>query len=351
MPSLTVYPDPHPESTSVDGRVAHGGTNLSWATIIAESGNTAVDTESDIWAMHFLAGTTTNLWNELTRGIFLFDTSPLTTDAIITEAILSLWGESKFDNLAASPDINIYLSAPASNTALAAGDFDSLGSTPFATAITYANFLTAAYNDFTLNGSGISNISLTGVSKFGSRNANYDVAGSLPPWVSGGTARLRIRYADVAGTTNDPKIVITYVEATAALTGTITTANEDDIRAGGKTIILTLTDDTWVASGATFNAQRQNIINGIDSAQSEATGWDAVVKAGLAVTDVARTSDTVVTITLPAFASYNITVSETVTATIPATALTAAEAIVASPTFSVSRDVISPLEIALRRNY
>jgi hypothetical protein len=122
----------------------------------------------------------------------------------------------------------------------------------------------------------------------------------------------------------------------AALTGTVTTATEADIRAGGKTIILTLTGDTWVTTGATFDAQRQNIINGIDSAQSEATGWDAEVKAKIPVTDVVRTSDTVVTITLSAEAAYDITATETMTATIPATALTGNAAIVASPTFQVT---------------
>ncbi len=122
----------------------------------------------------------------------------------------------------------------------------------------------------------------------------------------------------------------------AALTGTITSsAKESDIVAGGKTIILTLTGDTWVASGATFDAQRQNIINGLDSAQAEAGGWDAVVKATQGVSGVVRTSATVVTITLDAFASYQITATETITATIPATALTGAAQIVATPTFTV----------------
>jgi len=119
---------------------------------------------------------------------------------------------------------------------------------------------------------------------------------------------------------------------TAALTGTATASiTEADIVTGGKTIILTLTGDTFVASGATFDAQRQNIINGLDSNFAEAAGWDAVVKAGLAVTDVVRTSGTVVTVTLPAFASFNITAHEDITATIPSTALTGAVAIVATP--------------------
>ncbi len=126
-------------------------------------------------------------------------------------------------------------------------------------------------------------------------------------------------------------------DPTIAVTGTLTSsATEDDVVAGSKTIILTLTNAVWAASGATFDAQRQNIINGIDSAQSEGTGWDAVVKAGLAVTTVVRTSNTVVTVTLSAFATYAITANETITATIPYTALENAIGIVGSPTITIS---------------
>jgi len=124
---------------------------------------------------------------------------------------------------------------------------------------------------------------------------------------------------------------------TAALTGTVTASiTESDVVTGSKTIILTLTGDTWVASGGTFDAQRQNIIDGLDSAQAEGTGWDAEVKANEVVGAVVRTSSTVVTVTLSAAASYDITAQETITATIPATALvTSASAVIASPTFTV----------------
>jgi hypothetical protein len=130
----------------------------------------------------------------------------------------------------------------------------------------------------------------------------------------------------------------TIGETAIALTGTIIGANENDIVAGGKTIILTITsgNDTWVTAGATFDGQRQNIINGLTSAGAEGTGWNAVVRAGMAVTDVVRTSATVVTITLEAFATYNITVSETITASVPATALTLNAPVTAAPTFSIS---------------
>ena len=59
------------------------------------------------------------------------------------------------------------------------------------------------------------------------------------------------------------------------------------------------------------------------------------MKAGLAVTDVVRTSNTVVTVTLPAFASYDITAAETITATVPASAVTSASTIIATPTFII----------------
>ena len=140
-----------------------------------------------------------------------------------------------------------------------------------------------------------------------------------------------------------PQRTSTVRSASVALTGTITTATEADIVAGGKTIILTLSGDSWVAAGATFNAERQNIINGLDSAQAEATGWDAVVKATAAVTDVVRTDAQTVTITLEAFGTYSITATETITATIPSTAILLAQTIVAAPTFQITDSAVTGL--------
>lgn len=123
----------------------------------------------------------------------------------------------------------------------------------------------------------------------------------------------------------------------AAITGTAQpTSTEAQIVAGGRTIIITLTGDTWVASGSTFDAQRSAIIQGLDSAQSEGTGWNAEVRDKAPVTDVVRTSDTVVTITLSAQAGYNITATETITVTVPGAALTGNNPVTATPTFTVT---------------
>jgi hypothetical protein len=125
----------------------------------------------------------------------------------------------------------------------------------------------------------------------------------------------------------------------AAITGTATASiTEADIVTGGKTIIITLTNATWKAAGTGpigSTADTQAIIDGIDSAQSEAAGWDAVVRPGIETTDVVRTSATVATITLDAEATYDITATETITVTVPTAALATGVGVVASPTFTI----------------
>jgi len=140
-----------------------------------------------------------------------------------------------------------------------------------------------------------------------------------------------------------PTIIVDIV-TTAVLTGTLDGANsEGDIIAGGKTIILTIADDTYIAAGASFDGVRQAIINGLDAAASPTNGWNNEVRdSALVVTDVVRTSDTVVTVTLSAAPNYDIISDEVITATIPASALvTSAIAVVATTTPTITTDIVS----------
>ena len=113
-----------------------------------------------------------------------------------------------------------------------------------------------------------------------------------------------------------------YTSESVTATGTITGADEQDILDGGILIYLDLTGVTWATAGATFDAQRQGIIDGIDSAQTETLGWNNEVRDTMTVARCVRTSDTRVTITLNAreCADYKITADEVLTATIPASA-------------------------------
>ena len=127
----------------------------------------------------------------------------------------------------------------------------------------------------------------------------------------------------------------------ATLTGTATAnVTESQVVTGGLTIIITLSNDTWVAEGATFDAQRQNIIDGLVSAQSDTAGFNEVIVAELPVTAVVRTSATVVTITLTDFdgdpyTAFDITQSHVVSGEIPGTAVLSGSPISATGTITI----------------
>lgn len=221
----TVYPDPNPETTTVDGRVTRwtglGTGYANWATMRDGTGTHIDDSSSPEYA--FLTNDSTDdKYRSLLRSYFLFDTSSIPDGDNIDSAILSLYGNAKADALSITPDLNIYKPTTAFNTSLTTGDFDVGGwdATAYSTTITYAGFSTTAYNDFTLNASGLANISKTGVSKFGARNASYDVANSsytITANATVNTSNLDIEFAEAAGTASDPKLAVTHSSATTVI--------------------------------------------------------------------------------------------------------------------------------------
>jgi len=219
----TFYPDAHVETSSVDGVVMRTGTNLTWADIHDGAGTYAYDDGALDFA-YLAAGTTSARWNQLYRLILLFNTAGLPDVCTITDAVLSLYGYSKADNLGVSPEINIYASNPNSNVALIAADYQTLGAVAFATAITYSSFSIVGYNDFTLNATGKAAISKTGVSKFGAREVTYDAANSAPNWTSSVASYFRVYLAD-QGDGYKPKLVVTYTASPAPPTNVVATDN------------------------------------------------------------------------------------------------------------------------------
>lgn len=220
--TLTAYPDPSIEVATTDG-YTQASISGTWAELIAAAGGFADHTVTQHSFFTIAATNVPDQWTQADRSIFLFDTSALGGGAVISAAVLSVYGWIKTDTLAAAPTADIYTSNPASNTTLIGTDYSTLGSVSQTGApIPYASFVTAAYNDFTFNATGISNVSKTGISKFGGRNANYDVAAVAPTWSSFGFTRDLVNFADFAGTTSDPKLVVTYGAAPPASAGGIT---------------------------------------------------------------------------------------------------------------------------------
>ena len=160
----------------------------------------------------YIEGTAGTTWQQMNRGLVLFDTSALTSGATISAAVLSIFGSSKLDESSDTPNIDVVTTTPASNTSLTGTDFAQFGSvSQTGSPITYANWSTSAYNDFTFDATGRGNVSKIGISKFGFRNSNYDLAGSGPSYLANGKdQRLKGDYAETADTTSDPKLVVTY---------------------------------------------------------------------------------------------------------------------------------------------
>ena len=152
------------------------------------------------------------------------------------------------------------------------------------------------------------------------------------------------------------KMRVNYtLDESVAVTGTVVGATEAQIAAGGRTLLLDLTGATWAASGATFDAQRQNIIDGIDSAQTETLGWNNEVRDTMSVGRCVRTSSTRVTITLLAseVENYKITADEVLTATIPASAHSGASPLVDSNFATITAqcdETLAPDTIATQTN-
>lgn len=127
-----------------------------------------------------------------------------------------------------------------------------------------------------------------------------------------------------------------YTIPNATLSGTATvTPTEAEVVTGGQTLVIDLLEAVWQPAGTLFDAQRQAIIDGLDSAQAEAAGWNAELRDAMAVTTVVRTSATKVTITLPATAGYSITADEDITVTVPKEAIQGGQEDVVAGTFTI----------------
>lgn len=215
-------PDASPGPTSVDGYTAQtygAGAGQDWGVLIAAAGSAASDTDLSSSVTAIRSDTVADKWRNTFRTAYLFDTSSLDDTATILSATLSIRGSGKADPLNVTPSINVYSVNPATDTALIAADFGTFGNTPFSSDFAYANWNTDAYNNFVLNGDGITAIDPTGITKFGIRN-NYDVTGTPPVWSSSLTTAISGYFAD-QGAGYAPTLTITYASPTAT-TETVT---------------------------------------------------------------------------------------------------------------------------------
>ncbi len=220
------FPNPNVETVSVDGECAVyyvGGTDLyTWAGLEAITTATYTD---DAAASSYCAGvasdTSTDKWRFIWGGMFLFDTSPIGDSDTIDAATFYIYGNTKANDGttydSTNCKVNIYTCNPASNTGLVHADYSTYGTTAQCdTGISYTDFSTTGYNSYALNATGLGNVSKTGCSKFATRETNYTVGSTTPPWSSNKSLFFQVYYAEQADTTSDPKLTVTYTAGGAS---------------------------------------------------------------------------------------------------------------------------------------
>lgn len=232
----TFNPDAHPEGNSVDGFVTRAGAGETWPTIHDSAVGSGADDTAATANAGFTTAAAANQFALLQRGFILFDTAALPDDAIIANATVRLWINSKLDQ---EPwgDLtwNVYESSPATDTALVIADYNQVGATTspatgFATALTFAGIAAGGYNTWTLNDDGVAAIDVTGISKFSVRESTYDGGDTEPSWtVTGKAAGIVWQTSEGA---NAPELVVTYVVDDVTITATGIASGEQTIQVG-----------------------------------------------------------------------------------------------------------------------
>ena len=214
----TFYPDAHTESTSVDGSVYNTlGSTTTWALLKAGAGTTANPSQaSQTIAGHYRASA--GAFYDLYRAMFLFDTSAIPDADTIDSGTFSVYGSAKSNDAGNAVELYLVAVTPASNVDLVAADFTQFNLTARKsdTNISYASYSVTGYNDYTLNASGLADVSKTAITKFGTV-AKYDYANTEPTAGNGGD-QVNAFYADTADTTSDPKLVVVHSAASSIKT-------------------------------------------------------------------------------------------------------------------------------------
>ncbi|QGH72420.1 MAG: metalloendopeptidase [Siphoviridae sp. ctpQM7] len=212
----TFYPDANPETDTVDGYVYC--THADFSTChLQTNGNISDDTGTSLIAGDSESGPNDNIL----RAFSLFKTSALGAGASISAATYSLYVTTNNNPLNdANSWLNVYSSTPASNTALVTEDFDQVGdvvTNPTKGSDSNLNqsaITLSAYNDLTLNATGRGWINKTGITKLGFRQGHD--ATNTDPAIDNTEQDVYASSADTAGTTQDPKLTVTYTSSVDA---------------------------------------------------------------------------------------------------------------------------------------
>ena len=209
------YPDPSPESTTVDGTAYKGvgGAGDTFANIRAADGSGRQDDSAVDDMGRLLSTGTTDRYGGLHRQFLLFDTSALGDGDTIDSGTMTLTSDATaIDNFGDDTVMTNTGSGPASNTTIAASDYQTMvGAVEQASNRIDVGAFANSTHVYTLNAAGITTVTAArdGVSKFGGR-VSSDQDNSEPTWTSDGQSTPRYYAAETSGTSSDPKLTVVH---------------------------------------------------------------------------------------------------------------------------------------------
>lgn len=207
----------NPGASAVDGYVWRSVASEAFSTLRNNAGTNSDDSNT-VASCRLLASATTNEYSLLERIVTLFDIGAIPAGSTIDSVNYRLYVESQDTGLTLSGYV-VDSSGPASDTALAAGDYNVAGwaDTAHSDVIAPGSVTTSAYNTWVLNATGIALVQTAldgdGIVKLGLR-VNNDLANSAPSWSSSAVARVLV--TTVEGS-NDPELVVTYTPLSITL--------------------------------------------------------------------------------------------------------------------------------------
>jgi hypothetical protein len=204
----------------VDGRILRYGVNDSFASIRSGNGTYAGPSVTAAQAASLVSSATTNQYSELARGVYVFDTSAISSVDTVASATFSFTSYGKDNEGPGNPDLHIFWGATTANNDVVTGDYQNNQASGSLGSVAYTSISTdsSTYNSISL--SSLANINKgTGArTKLGS-GTQWDVNNSLSgyTWTSGLNSYIGVNFADIngSGTTADPKLVVVHTSIKA----------------------------------------------------------------------------------------------------------------------------------------
>jgi RHS repeat-associated protein len=171
------------------------------------------------------SGKINNTKFSMDRAFIAFDTAEIPDNVAISEVKLKVYVESKLNHDNDGDDwVTVVQGLQPSATSLAKADYDLAGSINFpeegvdnSQRKDITNTAVNAFMEFSLNNTGRSWVSKTGVSKFAMREG-HDVLDRPFVGSSGQYNQLVVRTGEFSGTTSDPILEVTYIDTPLAPT-------------------------------------------------------------------------------------------------------------------------------------